>query len=93
LVRVFAAGGDFVVAQACISTHRDLVDDEGAPRPYLCDSGDLTLQLNTVQFTPHSCECSSGYRRMVFEQTALARAIPVCIPQHLANLYMRVYKM
>ena len=91
LVRVFAAGGDFVVAQTCVSTHRDLVDDTGTPRPYLCDNGNLTLDLTTVQFSTQSCECSSGYTRMMFRQTALARTIPVCIPHRLIGLYRRVY--
>lgn len=91
LLHIFSAGGDFVVSQACVSTYRDLVDDTGTPRPYLCNNGRLNMNLDTVQFSPDACECSSGYEKMLFRQTALARTIPVCIPNHLANLYRRVY--
>ncbi|AAN28096.1 hypothetical protein QKT50_gp111 [Rachiplusia ou multiple nucleopolyhedrovirus] len=91
LVHVFSAGGDFVVSQTCVSTYRDLVDDTGTPRPYLCNDGRLIMNLNTVQFSPDACECSSGYEKMLFRQTALARTIPVCIPNRMANLYRRVY--
>lgn len=91
LVRIFSAAGDFVVAQTCVSTFRDLVDDTGTPRPYLCDNGRLTFDLNAVQFSMESCECMANYEKMMFRQTALARTIPVCIPSHLASLYRRVY--
>ncbi|AGA16266.1 pif-3 protein [Thysanoplusia orichalcea nucleopolyhedrovirus] len=91
LVHVFAAGGDFVVAQTCVSTYRDLVDDTGTPRPYLCGDGRLNINLNTVQFSPDACDCANGFEKMLFRQTALARTIPVCIPNHMANLYRRVY--
>ncbi|BAE72328.1 ORF39 peptide [Hyphantria cunea nucleopolyhedrovirus] len=91
LLRVYAAGGDFVVAQTCVSTYRDLVDDTGAPRPYLCDGGALQLNLDTVQFSADACTCAAGYEKMLFRQTALARAVPVCIPSRMSNLYRRVY--
>ncbi|USC25953.1 pif-3 [Palpita vitrealis nucleopolyhedrovirus] len=91
LIRVFAVGGDFVVAQTCVSTYRDLVDDTGTLRPYLCDNGNLNINLNQIQFSPNDCECLIGYEKLVFRQTALARAIPVCIPNNLVNLYKRVY--
>ncbi|ANF29681.1 pif3 [Catopsilia pomona nucleopolyhedrovirus] len=91
LMRVYSAGGDFVVAQTCVSTYRDIVDDTGTPRPYVCDNGRLDLNLNTVQFSLQSCECASGYVKMAFRQTALARTIPICIPARVANLYRRIY--
>ncbi|AGR57079.1 PIF-3 [Choristoneura rosaceana nucleopolyhedrovirus] len=91
LLRVYAAGGDFVVAQTCVSTYRDLVDDTGAARPYLCDGGALRLNLDTTPFSADACTCASGYDKLLFRQTALARTVPVCIPLHMANLYKRVY--
>jgi hypothetical protein len=93
LLNVFAVGGDFVVSQTCVSTYRDLVDDNGNVRPYICDSGNLTLNLNTIQFSPQSCECLQNYAKMLFHQTALARTIPVCIPRDLINLYSRIYTL
>nr|AHI12827.1 per os infectivity factor 3 [Anticarsia gemmatalis multiple nucleopolyhedrovirus] len=91
LLRIYAAGGDFVVAQTCVSTYRDLVDDTGATRPYLCDDGALQLNLDTTQFSADACTCAVGYDKMLFRQTALARTVPVCIPEHMSGLYMRVY--
>lgn len=91
LLRVYAAGGDFVVAQTCVSTYRDLVDDTGVARPYLCDAGSLRLNLDTKPFSAEACTCGSGYDKLLFRQTALARTVPVCIPSHMANLYQRVY--
>lgn len=91
LLRVYAAGGDFVVAQTCVSTFRDLVDDTGAARPYLCDAGALRLNLDTAPFSAEACTCAAGYDRLLFRQTALARTVPVCIPSRLTSLYRRVY--
>ncbi|QBC76022.1 pif3 [Neophasia sp. alphabaculovirus] len=91
LLRIYAAGGDFVVAQTCVSTYRDLVDDTGATRPYLCDDGALRLNLNTTQFSADACTCAVGYVKMLFRQTALARTVPVCIPERMSGLYKRVY--
>lgn len=91
LMHVYSAGGDFVVAQTCVSTYRDLVDDTGDARPYLCDAGVLRLNLATTQFSTDACTCAAGYEKLMFRQTALARTIPVCIPTRMANLYRRVY--
>ncbi|AGR56930.1 PIF-3 [Choristoneura occidentalis alphabaculovirus] len=91
LLRVHAAGGDFVVAQTCVSTYRDLVDDAGVARPYLCDAGSLRLKLDAEPFSAEACTCGSGFDKLLFRQTALARSVPVCIPWHMANLYQRVY--
>jgi Per os infectivity factor 3 len=91
LMHVFAVGGDFVVSQTCVSTYRDLIDDSGSPRPYLCDNGTLSLNLHATQFSAQSCECLPNYEKMIFRQTALARTIPVCIPVEVANIYRRIY--
>ncbi|QDL56952.1 PIF-3 [Dione juno nucleopolyhedrovirus] len=91
LLRVYTAAGDFVVSQTCVSTYRDLVDDTGAARPYLCDGGVLRLNLDTTQFSADACTCADGYEKLLFRQTALARTVPVCIPSRMATLYRRVY--
>ncbi|AGE89958.1 hypothetical protein SlsnVgp103 [Spodoptera littoralis nucleopolyhedrovirus] len=91
LVRVFAAS-EFVVSQLCISTYRDIVDDDGNPRPYICDGGRLDIDVVNRQFTSDDCECSSGYTKYTFVQGAFARAVPVCIPNQLARIYSRVYR-
>ncbi|AIU41339.1 pif-3 [Sucra jujuba nucleopolyhedrovirus] len=90
LVKVFAAS-EFVVDQLCISLYRDVFDDLGDPRPYVCDSGDINVDLVERPFSIEDCRCSNGFTRMVFNQTALARSIPVCIPNLSANLFSRIY--
>ncbi|AAR28895.1 ORF131 [Leucania separata nucleopolyhedrovirus] len=92
LLNVFTAS-EFVVTQLCVSTYRDLVDDLGEPRPYLCGSGGrLDIDLVTRQFTVDDCVCASGYTHMLFNQGALTRAIPVCIPNKSAVLFSRIYE-
>ncbi|AGR56850.1 pif3 [Hemileuca sp. nucleopolyhedrovirus] len=90
LIKVFAAS-EFVVDQLCISTYRDIIDDFGTPRPYVCDDGTLNVDLMLRQFTPNDCICSPGYTKMTFYQTAFARTIPVCVPDSLASVYSRIY--
>lgn len=91
LMRIFPAGGDFVVSQTCVSVYRDLVDDTGAVRPYICVGGQLQLNLDTQQFNVNACECPAETQKMSFRQGALARTIPVCLPALSAPLYDRVY--
>ncbi|AAC70329.1 LdOrf-143 peptide [Lymantria dispar multiple nucleopolyhedrovirus] len=90
LLNVFAAS-EFVVTQTCVSVYRDLIDDLGEPRPYLCEGGELDIDLVGRQFSANDCRCAAGFRKMVFDQTALARSIPVCIPSRLADVYSRFY--
>ncbi|AHH82679.1 PIF-3 [Buzura suppressaria nucleopolyhedrovirus] len=93
LINVFVAS-EFVVDQLCISLYRDLFDDLGEPRPYLCDlGGHLNVNLTTRQFSVDDCRCADGYIRMVFNQTALARSVPVCIPASRAALYKKIYNV
>lgn len=91
LVKVYVAS-EFVVQQLCVSTYRDVVDDLGAIRPYICENGSLSLDLINRPFTVDDCDCDAGYTRMAFNQTALARAIPVCIPNNLNMIYSKIYE-
>ncbi|QWO71644.1 per os infectivity factor 3 [Orgyia pseudotsugata single capsid nuclopolyhedrovirus] len=91
LIKVFAAS-EFVVNQLCISTYRDVVDDLGKRRPYVCDEGVLDLDLTNRQFSANDCNCAIGYTKMVFNQTALARSVPVCVPDSSASVYARIYR-
>ncbi|WBB27202.1 PIF-3 [Mythimna sequax nucleopolyhedrovirus] len=91
LIKVFVAS-EFVVDNLCISTYRDIVDDFGEPRPYLCGGGGtLDIDLANRQFSPADCTCAAGFTKMIFNQTALARTIPVCIPDRAANVYRKIY--
>lgn len=91
LFKAFVAS-EFVVDQLCISTYRDIVDDFGEPRPYLCTNGTLDIDLANRQFTAADCTCSSGYTKMLFNQTALARSIPVCIPNRSRAIFSKIYE-
>nr|QRN46161.1 PIF-3 [Spodoptera frugiperda multiple nucleopolyhedrovirus] len=92
LIKAYVAS-EFVVDQMCISTYRDIVDDLGEPRPYLCDNGVLDIDLISKQFSAADCTCSSGYTKMLFNQTALARSIPVCIPNRSRNVFSKIYEV
>jgi hypothetical protein len=89
MIRAFLAN-EFFVTQFCISTYRDIIDDQENLRPYVCDNGSLNLDLMNNQFTVLSCQCRNGYTRYAFSQ-GLSRIIPVCIPNSLSNLYNAVY--
>lgn len=90
LIKAFIAS-EFVVDQLCISTYRDIVDDLGEPRPYLCTNGTLDIDLVNRQFSASDCTCSWGYTKMLFNQTALARSIPVCVPNRSRTLFGKIY--
>jgi Per os infectivity factor 3 len=90
LIKVYVAS-EFIVNQLCISTYRDIVDDFGEPRPYLCANGELDIDLVNKPFSVADCECATGYTKMLFNQGALARNIPVCIPNRTSNVYSKVY--
>ncbi|ABI35794.1 Pif3 [Ectropis obliqua nucleopolyhedrovirus] len=91
LIRVFAAS-EFVVSQTCISTYRDIVDDLGSIRPYVCSDGTLDIDLSVRQFSPADCKCNPNYTKMIFNQTAFARSVPVCIPNSRAAVYSKIYE-
>ncbi|AKR17382.1 PIF-3 [Urbanus proteus nucleopolyhedrovirus] len=91
LIKVFIAN-EFVINQLCISTYRDVFDDFGKPRPYVCDNGTLSVNLTIRPFVPSNCVCLAGFTRMLFNQTSYARAVPVCIPNNLMSLFAKVYE-
>ncbi|QYC92743.1 Per os infectivity factor 3 [Trabala vishnou gigantina nucleopolyhedrovirus] len=91
LIKVFAAS-EFVVNQFCISTYRDIIDDLGKTRPYVCDNGILNIDLVNRQFSPSDCACVYGHTKLVYDQTAFARSIPVCVPNSLTPIYKRIYE-
>lgn len=90
LIKVYVAS-EFVVDQLCISTYRDIVDDVGRPRPYLCDAGTLDVDVVRKQFSPADCTCAENFTKMLFNQGAYTRAIPVCIPNSIARVYSKIY--
>lgn len=92
LMSVYVAS-EFVVDQMCISLYRDIFNDLGETRPYICQPGVLTTDLANKQFSHNDCVCATGYTKMLFDQTALARTIPVCIPNAAVNVYKHIYQI
>ncbi|AUF81628.1 pif-3 [Malacosoma neustria nucleopolyhedrovirus] len=90
LFRAFV-GFEYMMNQMCISTYRDVIDDAGNPRPYVCNSGVLDIDVTSRQFSADDCTCFAGYTKMIFNQTALARSIPVCVPNALRNVFSTIY--
>lgn len=91
LIKVFTAS-EFVINQLCISTYRDVFDDDGQLRPYICENGTVDIDVLNRPFSVTDCECAPGYKRMIFQQTALARTVPVCIPNTAVALYSKIYQ-
>ncbi|AKN80670.1 Per os infectivity factor 3 [Perigonia lusca single nucleopolyhedrovirus] len=91
LMKVFLAS-EYVVRQMCVSLYRDIVDDNGEIRPYICDNGRLNVDFVNRQFTAEDCTCAENYTKMLFVQTALVRSVPVCIPNSRLPLYSKIYK-
>ncbi|ACF05395.1 hypothetical protein [Adoxophyes orana nucleopolyhedrovirus] len=92
LITVYVAS-EFIINKICISMYRELVDDLGTLRPYVCENGQLNIELSKRQFTPDDCVCDNGFTKMIFNQTALARAIPVCINNSSVVLFNKVYNV
>ncbi|AUA60332.1 PIF-3 [Operophtera brumata nucleopolyhedrovirus] len=91
LITVFIAS-EFITGQLCISTYRDVIDDNGSARPYICDSGVLDVNLLSRPFTFEDCACAPGYTRLLYTQGAYSRPVPVCIPQDQVAIYEKVYQ-
>nr|AGE61369.1 hypothetical protein [Chrysodeixis chalcites nucleopolyhedrovirus]AGE61516.1 hypothetical protein [Chrysodeixis chalcites nucleopolyhedrovirus] len=89
---------DILVYNTCLSTYRDIVNDSGDLRPYICgykdavvSNGNLSLDLVNRPFSVEDCVCDSNYTRMYYNQTSLVRSIPVCIPNNLVSIYKNIY--
>nr|AIU36681.1 ORF35 pif-3 [Cydia pomonella granulovirus]AIU36823.1 ORF35 pif-3 [Cydia pomonella granulovirus]AIU36960.1 ORF35 pif-3 [Cydia pomonella granulovirus]AIU37102.1 ORF35 pif-3 [Cydia pomonella granulovirus]QDW81095.1 pif-3 [Cydia pomonella granulovirus] len=92
LVVVLNAVEGIVVERMCVSLYRDVVEDDGKLRPYVCGSGgSMWLDLETDMFSVEDCVCAAGYTRFSYSSGAFTRTIPVCIPNASAALYQRVY--
>nr|AXS01046.1 pif-3 [Spodoptera frugiperda granulovirus] len=91
MVMVMYAIDAFLVERFCISLYRDVIDDKSELRPYVCEPGNMRIDLETGPFDVSDCTCAAGYRKFAYHQGAYARSTPVCIPNRLTSLYDRVY--
>ncbi|AAG27327.1 PxORF29 peptide [Plutella xylostella granulovirus] len=91
MITVLEALNSFVVKETCISTYRDVIDDDSNLRPYVCEGGEMNINLEDGPFAVEDCQCRQGFTRFAYSQGAFSRTIPVCIPNRLATIYDRVY--
>lgn len=91
MVMVLTAVDTFLIQRMCISLYRDVIDDNSDVRPYICDQGEMLVDLENRPFSIADCTCRSGFTKFAYHQGAFARSTPVCIPNNLANLYSRIY--
>ncbi|AKR17411.1 PIF-3 [Mocis latipes granulovirus] len=91
MVMVLTALDAFVVQRMCISLYRDVIDDNSDIRPYVCDGGEMLVDLENRPFSIVDCTCENGFTKLAYHQGAFARSTPVCIPNNLVSLYSRIY--
>lgn len=90
IVEVFI-GQEFIVRQSCLSLYRDIFTDNNTVIPFVCDNGSLSINFMIEQFTDSACECAEDTTKFLYIPSKFNRQIPVCIPNHLVNLYKRIY--
>ncbi|UXX41835.1 pif-3 [Psilogramma increta granulovirus] len=86
-----ALGGGIVADNVCVSLYRDVVDDNGELREYVCENGVMDLRLEERPFNVSDCECAPNYTKFTYVSGAFTRPVPVCVPDVLSMLYKRVY--
>ncbi|ABC61160.1 unknown [Choristoneura occidentalis granulovirus] len=91
LIVVLNAINELVVETMCLSLYRDVINDDGSLKSYVCQNGNMELQLQENPFEVKDCQCASGYTLFSFSPGAFTRTIPICIPNRLTKLYSRVY--
>ncbi|AIS92031.1 per os infectivity factor 3 [Erinnyis ello granulovirus] len=91
MITIINAVGGFVVESACVSLYRDVIDDNGEMREYVCNGGTMDLRLEERPFDVSDCDCPSNHTRFTFTSGAFTRPTPVCVPNNLSSLYQRVY--
>lgn len=92
LIVVLNALDGLVVERMCVSLYRDVINDDGSLKPYVCENGEMILNLTENLFDTNDCTCLSNYQKFVFKSSAFTRPIPVCIPHSLSVLYGRIYE-
>nr|AJA91666.1 per os infectivity factor 3 [Adoxophyes orana granulovirus] len=92
LIEVFAAVGEFGVNKSCVSIFRDIIDDQGNLRPYICENGVMEINLENDMFDVNNCICNMNYVKYIYTQGAYSRPLPVCIPKNSSPIYDRIYR-
>nr|UYX49664.1 pif-3 [Darna trima granulovirus] len=91
LIVILNALDEFVIEQVCVSMYRDVIDDNGLLRPYVCQYGNMYIDLENGPFDVNDCVCDSGYTKFNYSPGTFNRSVPVCIPNSSLNLYKRIY--
>ncbi|QOD39993.1 pif-3 [Matsumuraeses phaseoli granulovirus] len=90
-IMVFNAIGGLVVENLCVSVYRDVVEDGGELRPYVCEHGTMYLDLENGPFQIDDCVCDQGFVKFSYSSGSFSRPVPVCIPNKSARLFNRLY--
>ncbi|AAS82709.1 ORF29 [Agrotis segetum granulovirus] len=88
---VLNALDSLVVDYFCISLYRDVIEDGGNLRNYVCDGGEMYINLEEGPFQVSDCKCPEEHTRLTYRPGAFHRDTPVCIRNRPAILYSRVY--
>jgi|WetSurMetagenome_2_1015567.scaffolds.fasta_scaffold26028_2 hypothetical protein len=91
LFGVLNALDGLVVETLCVSLYRDVIDDNGDLRPYVCEGGDMRINLEESIFSVDDCTCRDFTTKYIYRPGAFGRDIPVCVPNGRIGLFDRVY--
>ncbi|AAQ21629.1 unknown [Cryptophlebia leucotreta granulovirus] len=91
LIVALNAVDGLMVDRLCLSLYRDVIQDDGEIRPYVCEGGNLELDLENQPFHVDNCICGPNHTKFSYNSGAFTRTIPVCIPNESASLYDRIY--
>ncbi|AGQ20293.1 pif-3 [Clostera anastomosis granulovirus A] len=91
LVVVFNAVENLGFERVCVSLYRDVIEDGGELRPYVCEHGVMNVSLEERPFSVEDCECDDGYTKFVYTQGAYNRPTPVCLTNEQGKLFSRIY--
>ncbi|ABQ51970.1 hypothetical protein SlGVgp027 [Spodoptera litura granulovirus] len=93
MITVINALDTLVVQNLCLSLYRDVIDDQAQLRPYICENGNMHIDLEESMFSVDDCVCNNDSTRLTYVSGPYSRPIPVCIPNNLVQLYKRVYNV
>ncbi|QBQ01582.1 pif-3 [Hyphantria cunea granulovirus] len=92
MIMVLEVFGSLAVEQRCISTFRDVIDDDSELRPYVCgNEGVMHINVEEGPVRVEDCTCAEGFTRFAFAQGAFGRITPVCLPNSVARLFSLIY--
>lgn len=83
---------DFVVDQACISLVREVFEDNGDKKKFICDGGELDVDFKVRALAISDCACPNDKTKLIYDQGPLVSKTPLCVPKKSSALYERIYQ-